>query len=128
MYFIATCLNRYVFMSITQLRHALFFEILVVRRSSVGRPSDGREKYCKKRMAQLGNRYENIPINTSCNKIHLLLALGVRRKMFTFLDHIFELLSIFTWRSSVGRPTDEQIFLQKFKYMIEESKIFFTHP
>ena len=56
----------------------------------------------------MGNGHENIPIHTSCNKIHLLLTLRMRRKMFTFLDHIFELLSIFTWWSSLGRPTDEQ--------------------
>ena len=59
------------------------------------RPSDVRRttaKMEKKQMAQMGNRHENFPTNTCQKKNNLLLTLGVRKKNFTFLDHIFELL------------------------------------
>ena len=87
------------FFSQTKILFSLFQNL--VRRTTV--------KLYKTQMAQMGNRHENIPTNTCQKKNNLLLTLGVRKKIFSFFEHIFKLLYQI-WlvrRTSDGRPTDE---------------------
>ena len=103
--FIATYVDRYVFMSITQLRHAFFFRNFG-RPSVVRRTSDGREKFDTKvhiyDRGKFLKNYAPLMSIVDCFSSNMSWS-GSFHDCYPFAPFAFFPF----WPSSVGRPTDE---------------------